>query len=119
MDDTINIRPPYRAHRTAMDRNLHMPMTGYNIRKGMYDNVANWSWSPPPITYHWPLIRLSEVCLNDTEALIKTNKASDPLPCINATRTIHGELPEITSTANILEDYKREKMCELQNISET
>jgi starch-binding outer membrane protein, SusD/RagB family len=113
LGDTINIRPPYWAYRKQMDRKLHRAMTGYNIRKGMYNNVENWSWPPPAVDYHWPLIRLSEVYLNYAEGLIRTNKAADALPYINATRTVHGELPALTSTNNILEDYKRERRCEL------
>jgi starch-binding outer membrane protein, SusD/RagB family len=113
LGDTINIRPPYWAYRKQMDRKLHRAMTGYTIRKGMYNNVENWSWPPPAVDYHWPLIRLSEVYLNYAEGLIRTNKAAEALPYINATRTIHGGLPEIVSTANILQDYKRERRCEL------
>lgn len=113
LNDTINIRPPYWNHRTSMDRNLHRGMTGYNIRKGMYDDVCDWAWPPPEQDYHWPLLRLSEVYLNYAEALIRTNKADLALPYINETRTIHGGLPKITSTDNIWEDYKRERRCEL------
>jgi len=113
LGDTINIRPPFWAYRKQMDRKLHRAMTGYTIRKGMYNNVENWSWPPPAVDYHWPLIRLSEVYLNYAEGLIRTNKSAEALPYINATRTTHGELPALTSTGNILKDYKRERRCEL------
>ena len=111
--DTINIRPPYWAHRSQMTRNLHRAMTGYLIRKGMYDDLPNFGWPPAPQDYHWPLIRVSEVYLNYAEAVIREGREGDALPYINATRTIHGELPEITSTENILEVYKNERRCEL------
>jgi len=113
LNDTINIRPPFWAYRKQMDRKLHRAMTGYNIRKGMYNNVVDWSWPPPAVDYHWPLIRLSEVYLNYAEALIRTNKTAEALPIINETRTKHGELPALTSTADILNNYKRERRCEL------
>jgi hypothetical protein len=51
--------------------------------------------------------------LNYAEGLIRTNKAADALPYINATRTIHGGLPPLVSTGNIVKDYKRERRCEL------
>ena len=79
----------------------------------MYNNVENWSWPPPAVDYHWPLIRLSEVYLNYAEGLIRTGKVADALIYVNTTRTIHGGLPALTSSSNILKDYKRERRCEL------
>ena len=112
-EDLYQIRYPYFPYRRMMATNQHYAMSGYLVRKGTQDDLGSWSSYGTPVNYHWPVLRLSEIYLNYSEALIRKDRKTEALPYINEIRVKHGGLPPITEVNNLLEKYKRERRVEM------
>lgn len=92
----------------------HCSHTGYVGRKFKYEG-AEAKFVPNgdnPSDVHWVLFRYAEILLNYAEALIYSNRAQEALMPINQIRERAG-LPLLTSTVNIIPDYRRERRLEL------
>ncbi|MEG1544191.1 MAG: RagB/SusD family nutrient uptake outer membrane protein [Tannerellaceae bacterium] len=91
----------------------HCSHTGYLCRKFKYEGseakfVPN---GDNPSETHWVLFRYAEVLLNYAEALIYSGREQEALAPINIIRKRAG-LPALTTTTNIIENYRRERRIE-------
>lgn len=93
----------------------HCSITGYLPRKFKYEGaeakkVPNADAGVTDV--HWILFRYAEVLLNYAEALIYTGRENEALKPINKIRRRAG-LPELTTTTDIITNYRRERRLEL------
>lgn len=111
--DLYKMRAPYFPYRRQMATNQHYALTGYLIRKTASDYMINWTSTSQPWPFHWVILRLGEIYLDYSEALIRKGREAEALPWINELRTKHGKMPAIIGTAGLLDKYKRERRVEM------
>lgn len=91
-----------------------MSKSGYIFRKWMYQD--KYFFFETPVDWAEPVFRLSEVYLNKAEAYGRKGQLAKAIEYMNKTRTTHGKLPELETSASV-EDfwkyYKIERRVEL------
>lgn len=90
-----------------------MPKSGYMFRKWAYEqDFVYWD---NKLTWAEPIIRLGRVFLNKAEAYGRKGNIAKAVEYMNKTRTVHGGLPELTTTdaQTFWRYYKIERRVEL------
>lgn len=91
-----------------------MSKSGYMFRKWMYeDQFFFWNY---PVDWAEPIFRLGEVYLNKAEAYGRKGNLPKAIEYMNKTRTIHGGLPELSSSSSeedFWKYYKIERQVEM------
>lgn len=91
-----------------------MSKSGYMFRKWMYeDQFFFWNY---PVDWAEPLLRLGEVYLNAAEAYGRKGNVAKAIEYMNKTRTTHGGLPALPTSASEAEFwqfYKIERQVEM------
>ena len=95
---------------------------------GWYNSPTAYYWrkntiEKPELTYFWNvkidmhyvIARVGEAYMNLAEAYLCQGKVTEAVAALNATRTVHGQLPasKASTLEDAWEDYMRERNCEM------
>lgn len=107
----------FQGVRDREDGGWYTTATGYYWRKNNQTGTVPRAHTSVDTDYSYHLARLGEAYMNLAEAALLKGLTAEALKAINATRTVHGGLPESKATTQdeIWEDYIRERRCEMCN----
>lgn len=88
----------------ALGSKWGMTATGFNQRKGLYEQVTLQGGANTP--YHYTIFRLGRSYLNYAEVMLRLNKVDLAIEYINKTRTTHGTLSELSTGISLEEAWK-------------
>lgn len=106
------------GNRDGQSDSWYTTASGYYWKKGVYD-VTPRIYYNNKLNYHLVLARTGEMYMNLAEAYLLKKQFTPAREAINATRTKHGELPEIpasvSSEEQLWKEYMRERRVEMAN----
>lgn len=102
--------------RDKEDGGWYNTTTGYYWRKNSVVDLSR-AYLTRDVPFHFCIARTGEAYLNLAEAYLCENKINEAVAALNATRTIHGKLPEskATTAEEAWTDYMRERRVEMAN----
>lgn len=78
----------------------HIPLTNYCTRKTIYTNMTPRPFYNTKTAWHSVITRYGRALLNKAEAQLRLNRVADAVATFNQTRTVHGKLPQASSTSS-------------------
>lgn len=107
----------FQGVRDREDGGWYTTVTGYYWRKNNQSGTVPRAHTSVNTDYSYHIARLGEAYLNLAEAALLKGLTAEAVRALNATRTIHGGLPESKATTQeeIWNDYIRERRCEMCN----